>query len=163
MKMASAPAAIRQKRVGGMLLAYTPDGVAFFVREDPRHLGDYPRVCSVEVSLRSWDFPPITLVAGLVRFARRDLMTFQTWIDAGHAQGVRVLKNLSTQDTIFAHLVTDDVARSFRVANTMMRNARSVLQRLERQKQAWDDAVFERSREQLDRLYPTAADMWRAP
>lgn len=162
MRTPAPPEHLLKKPVGCMALAYWQDSVSVFVREDARHVGDYPQQCSVELMLRSWVVEPIIAVAALARFAKRELMTYQSWINVGDASGARLIKNLSDQSHVNIHLLTTKIARTFKIPNAIQAEARTLANKVAAELLAWDQADFDKVRAQLDHLYPTASAMWQA-
>lgn len=162
MTVATFPKTILAKRSGCMELHCEGEDVALFIREQKIHVGDYPRSCHADVKLPTWDSPPILAIALLARLARRELMTFQSWINGGNPTGVRTIQALARQRVLDIHLVTEEgVARTLRCGNTVRGIARRIVGELERRAKAWSDDKFEEVCGQIDRLYPTPSGLWR--
>lgn len=157
-----APPAILSKPRGCMIVHYGGGGVELMVRESRVRMGDYPRVCPVQLKMCAWDYSPVIVVAILARFNRQAVMTYQSWLDCGEPAGVSLLKQFPRRDEINVHLVTDEIARTFRVPNVLSRKARQVIERLEQHQKGWSREQFAQARAKLDRLYVTAADVWRS-
>lgn len=133
--------------------------VVLFLREEEWGLKKYPAHCPVEVRLGTWELEPVILVALLLRLARSDATTFETWINIGEPLGVRTLQHLERQATIDVHVVTDRIARSLRAAGTFRASA-SDLVRTIRAREAWTQAQFANAQKQLTKRYPTASALW---
>ena len=156
------PRAMLNKAAGWMLLKPTEDGLHVYIREDKANIGLYPRPCSVDLRLPSWDMPPVIVVALLVNVARRERLTFQTWINAGSLPGTRILTNLSNERRIHVHIVTDRIERSIRTPNVMKRQAKELLRRISSETDRWNEEEVEQAQKQIHTLYPSSWKMWQA-
>jgi hypothetical protein len=156
------PQSILAKPVECMVVRPTAHALQVFIREDPVRLGDYPRPCSVDIRLPSWDCQPVIAVALLVSVARRWRLTCQTWINPARLEGIRVLNNLSNEGRIYVHIVTNHVARMIRAPNVVKRDAKRLLAQLSMRERHWSGEAFDEACRQIDTLYPTPARLWHA-
>ncbi len=147
----------------GVLVAETIESaVVLFVREDLFELKRYPaQKCAVDLRLATWDMPPVVLAALILRLARNDATTFDLQLDISTPPAVRLLQTLVDQGQIDIHLVTDTVARSFRIANPVRLDAGYLVNRL-RTLPGWPPEAHQEALCRLNKLYPTAAALWRA-
>lgn len=162
MPVATIPKSILAKPRGCMQIHSDGEDVSLFIREEKIHIGDYPRCCHTDIKMPTWDSPPILAIALLVRLARRELMTFQTWINAGNPAGVRIVQALGRQRVLDIRLTTDEgIARTFRCGNTVRSTARRVVRQIENRAKAWSNEKFDEVCNHIDRLYPTQSALWR--
>lgn len=148
--------------VGSMLVAPSAQELSLCIREDKVHLGDYPTPCSIELHLPTWDEPPVIAAALLVRLAGRERSTYQHWVNVQSMTGLNVAKCLSEAGRIQVHLVTDRIERSIRTPNVVKRHAAQILKRIAESNESWSEEQFEQIRRQIESLYPTTAQLWRA-
>ena len=160
MQTVQAPREIFNKAAGWMILKPTTDGLQVFIREDRTRIGLYPRPCSVDFRLPSWDMPPVTAAAFMVNAGRQERLTFQAWINTRAISGVQVLTNLSTERRIHVHIVTDTVVRSIKSPNIVKRQAQDLLRRLSSKSDQWSEQELLDAQERISRLYPSSWRMW---
>jgi hypothetical protein len=156
------PRSILEKPAGCMAIEPTASDVSALVRMTKWGAAHLARFCDVDMQLPWWDSPPVLAVALLLRLARDELLTYQTWIDAGNPHGVRVLQNLANRDHIQVHIVTDQIERTLRAHNTVRRAALNLVRLIGPRRHAWGKDLFEQARQRIDTLYPTADRLWRA-
>lgn len=159
--LAPAPPRVLAANVGSLIAEPTAHSLDLYLREEPVHIGDYPQPCPVDIHLPSWHYPPTTVIAIVVRLARKDRLTFQTWINAAEMRGRAILSNLASDGRLFVHLVTTAVVRSLRVPNVVKRHAVRLVDELAR-RGSWDPAQFDEGRRRVDTLYPTPSKLFRA-
>lgn len=157
-----APGTILNASPGTILLEPTRAGLQLYLREEKIKLGNYPRPCGVDVRLPSWEINNTVVVALVLRFAHKEKLTFQTWINPRDLRGCQTLGNLAGESQIDIHLVTDEVARSFATVNTVKRHALKIQAKLAALRNDWTAGDFEAAKPQVDTLYPTPSALWRA-
>jgi len=162
MRVLQAPKSILTKAAGWMVLQPTTHALQVFIKEDRANLRNYPHPCSVDVRLPSWDMSPIVVVALLVNMARRERLTFQTWVNLGTARGIQVLSSLSKDARIYVHVVTDHVDRTIRAPNLVKRHAATLIKQVSARRRNWDEDDFAQACQQLSAFYPTTLRLWRA-
>lgn len=155
------PPAVLARSPGSFLVHAGATAVALYLRELRYGETKYPRHCPLEVRLCRWDHGGVLLVAVLARLNRSDLTTFDDWINPGLPEGVRCLKLLAVQKHIDVHIVTDQVDRSLRTANTLAAPVAGLLHEL-RDRQSWTPQQFADEKAKIERLYPTSKAMWWA-
>jgi len=156
------PEHVRRKPRGVMVAETIDSAVVLFVREDLFELKRYPaQKCAVDLRLATWDMSPVLLTALILRLARNDATTFDLQLDVSTPPAVRLLQSLVDQAQIDIHLVTDVVVRSFRIANPVRLDAGYLVNRL-RTMPAWPPEAHQEALARLNKLYPTAAALWRA-
>jgi hypothetical protein len=144
----------------GVLTAVIQDpNVVLYLREDEFGLRKYPPQCPVELEIGTWNVGDVVLVVLLLRLAHRDATTFEAWVNVGDPEGVRMLQTLKPQDKVDVHIVTDRLARSFRVPNPLRLSA-SALVHVLRQHNAWSPEEFVAAQRRLTQLFPTPRDLW---
>lgn len=117
----------------------------FFVREDDLGMKKYPpRNCPIELRLNTWQRDEITLAVVLLRLAKRDIATFEYWIDPASAAGRETPNTIAEQKYIHVYLVTSVIARTLRTPNALASSARRVLGSI-RQVDFWTPAQYDRS------------------
>lgn len=153
------PDHVYELRPGALTAALIEPNVVLYLRETEFGLRQYPGNCPIEMLIGTWEIDEIVLVALLLRLARNDATTFEAWINVGDPLGVRMLQRLKPQPKVDVHLVTDCVARSFRVPNPMRVSA-SRLVHLLRKHHAWTPEQFTEAQRRLSTLFPKPCDLW---
>lgn len=138
---------------GTLIALPIEDRAMLFLREDQWGLKKYADRCPAELRMCTWDIDAVLLIVFLLRLARTDLTTFEFWIDAGSPGGVRVLQDLAAQPRIDVHLVTDRIARSFRLRNVVRSHVQDLLN-VVRSRNAWRPEQFDAVRARICQLYP---------
>ncbi len=144
---------------GTLIALPIEDRAMLFLREDQWGLKKYADRCPAELRMCTWDIDAVVLIVFLLRLARTDLTTFEFWIDAGSPGGVRVLQDLAAQPRIDVHLVTDRIARSFRLRNVVRSHVQDLLN-VVRSRNAWRPEQFDAVRARICQLYPTPHTLW---
>jgi hypothetical protein len=138
----------------------SPD-INVFIRTTKWAAADLPRHCDIDMQLPSWDAPPVLAVAFLLRLARDELLTYQTWINAGNANGICLLQNMASRDHFRIHIVTDQIERCLRTHNIVRRQAVAHTRRVGPRRDGWSQKAFDEIRQRIDTLYPTPAKLWQ--
>lgn len=162
MRLYDAPPLFMKKPAGSMLLQPTKDGLQVFIRETKSNLARFPRPCSVDVRMPTWDMPPVITAAFLVHIARADRIAYQCWINGGSLPGVQILTKLSTTSDIFIHFVTDRAARTVRTQNVLKRKAADLLRKISSKHGRWSMEDLEAAQQRIYELYPTTWSLWRS-
>lgn len=153
------PDGIRTLRPGRLVAAPIDTDVVLYLREEDWGMKKYPRLCPVELRLGTWEIDKVLAVVLLLRLARTDLTTFETWINAGDPNGVRALQCLAGQSNIDVHIVADKQTRSLRAANHLRIDASMIINTI-RGRNAWSPEEFQRACARVSRLYPTPHALW---
>jgi hypothetical protein len=156
-----APQRVLARPTGSIEVTVLEDAAVVWVREDVFGLRKYPPHCPIELRLGSWEMDGTLAVVLLVRLARLDATTFESWIDASMPEGVRILQCLASQSFVDVHFVTDSVARSLRATNEV-RIAASARINVLRSRNTWTPEEFEKALLRVSKLYPTAKALWWA-
>jgi len=143
-----------------MMIEPTSAGLDAFVRTSTWDASDLPRACSIDVQLLSWDHPPVLAVSLLVRLARDQMRTYQTWINVASARGKSALRCLAEKNDLRVHIVADQLERTIRVPNFVRRSASRLLKRATPEHACWSSSQFDDVRQQVDTLYPTPRRLW---
>ena len=160
MKLYDAPPVFFKKPPGAVLLQPTKDGLQVFVRETKSNLARFPRPCSVDVRMPTWDMPPVIAVAFLVHIARADRISYQTWINGGSLPGVQILTKLSTTRDIYVHFITDRAARTVRTQNVLKRHSAELVHKISSKQGRWSHEDLEEAQQRIYSLYPTTWALW---
>lgn len=135
-------------------------GVRIYVRESPEYITRYNRSYQPFIKLPSWDCDPMCLIAFLLRIGERPEMTYQTWLEPHTVAGYRCLRQLAEEKRLLIHIVTTEIARTYRTENTIRDKAAFLADAL--QQVPWDLNKLEYARRRIDTLYPTASRLWSA-
>ena len=157
-----APMEILSASPGTILLLPAGSGLEAYVRTERIQLGGFPHPCPADVRLPACKLPNVHVIALVLRFARREQLTFQCWINAAELRGQKVLENLATSHQLTVHLVTDEVARSIAATNTIKHRATNLHAKLSNPKPGWSNDEYQNGLAQIDTMYPTPAALWRA-
>lgn len=137
--------------------------VAWLVREETvriKKLGDNPEV-EFRAGLIYQD--GIALIPVLVRVgAGTKENIYETWINVHQPEdGLRYLRDLSTQDRIVIHLYGDGckLERSLKVSNQLQQFMQEVLD-LVKDTPPWSMLEFDEARERLYGAYPDVKSLW---
>ncbi len=156
------PQPVLESPLGTLTAVAFSNDTVLFVREDDWGLKKYPlRDCPVDLRMGTWDMDGVLLVALVVRFARNDVTTADCCLNVAHAPAVRVLQCLAAQTQIDIHLVIENVARSFRIANPLRMDAGFLVNDI-RTIVGWPPEQFNRAATRLNKLFPTPPALWRA-
>jgi hypothetical protein len=105
----------------------------------------------------------VLAISLLLRFARKERLTFQTFLNAADAQSRHCLKNLAESTHLTVNVCTEQsVERSIRVPNIAKRFAIKLTQQLADTPPKWTTEQFAAARRVIDGLYPTPSQLWRA-
>lgn len=156
------PANILTVSPGTLVLEPTSAGLQAFLRTERIKLGGFPHPCAVDVRLPAWNLPDVHVIALVLRFARREQLTFQCWINAAEIRGQKVLENLAQSTQLAVHLVTDEIARSITTNNTVKHRASHLHAKLSNPIPHWSNEDYLAGQAQVDTMYPTPAALWRA-
>ena len=160
--MSDVPASVLAKPRGSLVAHATGSEVALYLKDDAFGMKRYPaQGCVVDLRLATWEIDEVTLAALILRLARSDAATFDYHLDVATPTAVRLLQCLVGQNQIDIHLVTDAIARSFRIANPVRLEAGYLVNKL-RSLPAWSPEDYVRALVRLTKLYPTAAALWWA-
>lgn len=155
------PRNVLRRPVGTLTVAVPTSRAIFYVHEDDWGMRKYPRDCPAALRIGTWEVDRVLLVGMVLRLARSDLTTYDTWINIGDANGVRMMQSLTGQTQIDVHVVTDVVARSVRIANPVRFEAASIINTI-RKREAWSDDEFQTALGRITQLYPTTPMLWQA-
>jgi hypothetical protein len=154
-------AAILAKPVGTLLPVSGEQEAALYVREDAWRLRKYTREFSAEFRLGVWDLNPVIVVGLVLRFGHQDACTFDLCLNMALPDTLRLTQNLASQSTILAHVVAEDVTRTFRLVNAAKLEAAQAVNLLY-SRDLWPPAAFQAALTRINQLYPTAPAVWRA-
>ena len=155
------PKSILSLPPGRMVATPIDTNVVFYIREEDWGMRKYPRQCPVELQLGTWEIDNVCAAVLLVRLARSDATTFESWVNAGDPNGVRTLQCLASQARVEVHIVPDTDVRSLRVPNSLRVDA-SYLVNTIRSRDAWAPEAFQRACARVSQLYPTPHSLWWA-
>lgn len=160
--MSDIPASVLAKPRGSLVAVATGPEVVLYLRDDAFGLKRYPsQGCTVDLRLGTWELDRVTLAALILRLARSDATTFDHHLDVSTPPAVRLLQCLVGQNQIDIHIVTETIARSFRIANPVRLEAGYLVNRL-RSLPAWSPDEYRQALVRLTKLYPTAHALWWA-
>lgn len=162
MSTATAPPAILQRPEGSLTFQVTPDGVRSFARLNKWNAGDLPGRCPLEARPTAWAIGDVIGVSYSVRIARQPKFTFTNWINPGNAAGIRLLTNLARQDHVDLFVVSDEIERQLRFEHVAKRFMVELVQLLKSRPHAWSEDAYAQVQHDVERLYPTSRDLWRA-
>lgn len=131
------------------------------VREDGFRLARYPRQCSVDMKLSTWQRGNVVLAALMARLGKSNLTTFHRWINATVNIDLRILQALTRQETLEIEVIWDAGSRTFPWRNTLQAAARALISQSQNGK-PWTAEDFERERRLIDHDLPTAHAAWWA-
>lgn len=155
------PPYVRQMSKGRMVITAHDTDAVVYIRDDDWGMRNYPRQCPAELRIGTWDVNNAMAAVLLVRLARSDLTTFESWMNAADPNIVRVLQCLASQSQIDIHVVADSEVRSLRAANKLQFDASQIINAI-RSRDAWSDADFQAACSRIAQLYPTPHALWRA-
>ncbi len=149
-------------RPPGSLIPYARENQAVvFIREDEWGLRKYPAKCAVDVQLARWKVDRVLVFVVLVRLARSDVTTFESWANVADPTVLRLFQKLAAQSRLDVHIVTDRIARTFSLDNPLGIAASQLVAEV-RRRRAWTLQEFERAQQRLCTLYPSPQALWWA-
>ena len=161
MKTLTLPKTFGRVPLGGALVALEEQGAAVYVRMTDDEFRKLPRLCLLDLRLGAWLFDEMIATALMVRVEKKIDLTFRMWLDGATPTHVGVLKNLSRQRDLRAHLISTSGQRTLRTRNSIsVRAARIVAGLLQRR--TWSQDDFAEATCRLDSLYPTSSRLWMA-
>lgn len=144
---------------GRMVIVPNEKEVVCYLRDDEFGMRRYPRHCTVELRLRIFEIEHVLATVMMVRVAKLDAVTFESWIDVSDPRGVRAVQCLAAQETLDVNIVAPTETRLLRTRNTLRAEA-SKLVEMVRQHNAWQTADFDRACRRVSQLYPTPTRLW---
>lgn len=144
---------------GRMVLLPTEKEVVCYLRDDEFGMRRYPRHCTVELRLRIFEIEHVFATVVMVRVAKLDAVTFESWVDVADPRGVRSMQCLAAQDTLDLSIVAPTETRMLRTRNTLRAEAHRLVETVRRHN-AWSPADFDRACRRISQLYPTASRLW---
>ncbi|RMF71134.1 MAG: hypothetical protein D6744_18405 [Planctomycetota bacterium] len=161
MKTLTPPKSFESVPTGGAMTALEEQGAALYVRLADVEFHRLPRLCLLDLRLGAWLFDEMIVTAFMLRVEKQIDLTYRVWLNGANPTHVGVLKNLSRQRDVRAHLIAPCGQRTLRTRNSVsVRAARIVAALLQRR--TWSDDEFEQAAERLDSLYPTSSRLWMA-
>jgi hypothetical protein len=151
---------LRQGR-GAVLLDVQAECVEAYLRENALYIREYPHHCSAEARFVSWTFDGVTVCAFVMNFAKKSLLTFQSWLNPMDARDRHVIEGLATVDEIIMNVCCESMPRKFRTHNFVRREAAAVVLQLRRDTPSWTREQFDEACRRLDVEYPTAHLLFR--
>lgn len=161
-QLAPSAAAVLRKPYGCMAAQVADGELTIDVRMSRWDIGSLPRGCEIELRLPAWDSPPVFAIAILLRLARTPSATFQTWLNAGNSDDLKVLKHLGTKSDFEVRLVDEDVERAINCQNQLHRRAYNLFKSVSPRIGGWTTEDYNGVVHRVDALYPTISDLWRA-
>lgn len=131
------------------------------VREDGFRLARYPRHCTVDMKLASWQRGNVVLIALMARLGKSNLTTFHRWINAVTQSDLMILQAIMRQDSLDIQVIWDAGERVFQWRNTLQSAVRNLISQVQGTK-PWSLDDFDRERRLIDHELPTAHAAWWA-
>lgn len=162
MAIAPAKSELLARVRGTLILVPRATGLDGYVREDYRNLYHYPKSGVVDVRLPSWEVGGTVVVALLFQIARKQVLTFQTWLNAQCLRDTQILAALRGDGDIMLYIISEQGRRAIHVPNVVRRDAIRIAGELRNGKAGWSPEQFDAACRAVDQQYPTAAAMYRA-